>query len=268
MDDGDVAGVFVSASPRSHYSISSRVLRSGKSLFVEKPVGYTLGELSELNGIAERHGAKVAMVGMQKRYSPSSQILQKELKGSRLINYNYRYTTGLYPEGDALVELFIHPLDYVTFLFGEAEIAGIKCIRTGNCGIAYLLVLQHEHIAGVLELSSAYTWGDAQEMLTVNTGKGVYTLGQMEELTLQIKPTSFCGLPIEKVFPKKRSEVHFCERNNFIPSLANNQIYSQGYYNEIVAFLNANERNCRIKSSLCEMFPTYRLIEKLRNGQV
>lgn len=265
LDDNDIKGVFVSASPRSHYSISSKVLARGKSLFVEKPICYTSGELRELDCIAKRNGVKVAMVGMQKRYSPSGRLLQSRLKGSRLISYNYRYVTGLYPEGDVLVELFIHPLDYVTFLFGEAEIAGGKCVKSDNGGVTWLLVLQHENVAGILELSSAYTWTDAQEALTVNTESGTYMLKQMEELAFQAKPSAFCSIPIEKILPWNNSEKHLYERNNFIPSLVNNQIYSQGYYNEIKAFLDVNERNGDCISFMCDLFPTYGLIEKLRD---
>lgn len=263
LDDDDVKGVFVSASPRSHFSISSKVLNRGKSLFVEKPICYTSEELSELYGVAKRHGVKVAMVGMQKRYSPATRLLNERLKDNELISYNYRYTTGLYPEGDALVELFIHPLDYVTYLFGKAKIIGNRCIKTDNGGITYLIILQHEKITGVLELSSAYTWINAQETLLINTKKGSYSLNQMEELTFQAKPGIFCGIPVEKVLSDNKTEAHFYERNNFIPSLVNNQIYSQGYYSEIKAFLDANERNEKSKSSISDLFQTYSLIGEL-----
>lgn len=38
------------------------------------------------------------------------------------MSYNLKYLTGSYPEGDAMLDLFVHPLDYVTFLFGKAEV--------------------------------------------------------------------------------------------------------------------------------------------------
>lgn len=265
LEDNDVKGVFVSASPRAHFSISSKVLAKGKSLFTEKPICYTSEELRKLDRIAKRNEVRVAMAGMQRRYSPSGQLLKTRLRTGDLISYNYRYVTGLYPEGDVLVELFIHPLDYVTFLFGEAEVVGCKCIKTGKGGITYLLVLQHESVAGMLELSSAYTWTNAQETLTVNTKKGTYMQNQMEELNYQAKATAFWGIPIEKILPWNNSEKHLYERNNFIPSLVNNQIYSQGYYSEIKAFLDANERNGNSIGSICDLLPTYSLIERLKS---
>ncbi len=256
-------GAFVSSSPSSHFSLSSQVLQSGKSLFVEKPICYTLEELRTLDGIADQYGAKVVMVGMQKRYSPLSDILLKRLKGSELISYNYRYTTGLYPEGNALAELFIHPLDYVSFLFGNAKIIGNRRVKSGNGGVTFFMILQHEKITGVVELSTAYSWSSAEEVLSVNTHKGTFILNQMEELGCHSKMGAICGIPIEKVSPKNNVYFRLYERNNFVPSLVNNQIYSQGYFNEIKTFLDANERNGNNRSSIRDMFPTYHLIEAL-----
>lgn len=263
LDDDDVKGIFVSASPASHFALSSQVLKKGKSLFVEKPICYTLEELRRLYDTAKQYGSKVVMVGMQKRYSPLSDILIKKLKHSELISYHYKYTTGLYPEGDALVELFIHPLDYVSFLFGEAKVIGNRCIKSGSGGITYLLILQHDNITGVLELSTAYSWLDAQETLSINSKKGTYTLSQMEKLEYASKTGGVLGIPIEKIIPQNSTDTILYKRNNFVPSLVNNQIYSQGYFNEIKAFLDANERNGDNRSSIRDMFSTYHLIEEL-----
>ena len=35
---------------------------------------------------------------------------------------NLKYLTETYPEGDVMLDLFVHPLDYVTFLFGKEEV--------------------------------------------------------------------------------------------------------------------------------------------------
>lgn len=268
LDDNDISGLFVSASPSSHFQLASQILGSGKSLFIEKPICHTLDELCELDDIAKRHDVKVAMAGMQKRYSPSGLILAKRLRNEEVISYNYRYTTGPYPEGDVLVELFIHPLDYITFLFGEAKISDNICIMSGNGGVTYLLVLQHKNVTGVLELSSAYAWSDAQETLLINTKKGTYEQNQMDHLTFHPKSSVFCGIPIEKVIRRNDTEMQLYKCNGFTPTLENNQIYSQGYYNEIKAFMNANERNEHIISSICDLFPTYRLMEEIKANRI
>ena len=37
------------------------------------------------------------------------------------MSYNLKYLTETYPEDDVMLDLFVHPLDYVTFLFGKEE---------------------------------------------------------------------------------------------------------------------------------------------------
>ena len=122
LTDETVKGFFVSASPAAHFSIALRVLESGKSLFIEKPPCQSLQELDALIDKQRLYGSPVAMVGLQKRYAPAVQILWKRLRNEHLVSYDLHYLTGNYPEGNALIDLFIHPLDLVTFLFGKPEI--------------------------------------------------------------------------------------------------------------------------------------------------
>ena len=70
LNDEAVKGVFVSASPSSHFSIASQILRSGKSLFIEKPPCQSLEELDRLIDLQRLYSSPVAMAGLQKRYAP------------------------------------------------------------------------------------------------------------------------------------------------------------------------------------------------------
>ena len=235
LSDETIKGIFVSASPSAHFSIASQILKSGKSLFIEKPPCQTLAELDKLIDLQRLYGSPVAMVGLQKRYAPAVQILKSRLVKERLVSYDLHYLIGAYPEGNALLDLFIHPLDLVTYLFGTAEVLACQQVAKGS----YVLMFRHPHIVGILELSTAYTWTAAEESLKVSTSKGVYRLSQMEELTFEPIPTTILGIPIEKVRQFNKTIEHLYVRNT--PILLNNQIYSQGYFSELQAFVNAVE---------------------------
>lgn len=159
LEDNEIAGVFVSASPSAHFDIAAKILGSGKSLFIEKPPCSSAEELGRLKDMIILHGTPTAMAGMQKRYAPATQILKSRLRHQRPISYNMKYLTGSYPEGDMLSDLFIHPLDYVTFLFGRAEITGIDSVSHSHGAKTMMLLLRHGDTAGTLELSTAYTDG-------------------------------------------------------------------------------------------------------------
>ncbi len=262
LNDDEVKGVFVSASPSAHFSIALHVLQNGKSLFIEKPPCQTLQDLDALIDKQRLYGSPVVMVGLQKRYAPAVQILRKRLRKEHFVSYDLHYLTGNYPEGNALLDLYIHPLDLVTYLFGKPEI--ITCQQVAPA--SYILMLRHPHIVGTLELSTAYTWTSAEESLKVNTASGIYSLSQMEELTFSPKPSSILGIPIEKVHPHHKTVEHLYTRNNFAPILANNQIYLQGYFNQLSAFVESvGGKADKVLTDLLSVRDTYQLLSTLKN---
>ena len=261
LNDEVIKGIFVSASPSAHFSIASQVLQSGKSLFIEKPPCQTLEELDTLIALQQQHGSPVAMVGLQKRYAPAVQQLKNRLRKERRFNYDLHYLTGAYPEGDALLDLYIHPLDLIFHLFGQPEILACRQVAKDS----YILMLQHPHIIGTLELSTAYTWTTAEESLKICTCSGVYNLSQMESLTFTPNPTTILGIPMEKLRLRHEMKEPLFQRNNFIPILEINQIYSQGYFNEITTFIDAVEgMGNQISSNFKDVRDTYEIICKIK----
>ena len=241
--DDTIAGVFVAAHPHSHFQIATEVIKAGKSLFIEKPPCENERELKTLTDTIKLYGAKPIIVGLQRRFAPATQILKKRLKGETIRHYHYRYLTGLCPEGDILFDLFIHPLDYVTFLFGEAKIKSLDVIRSRDGGQTLFLVLEHQEITGMLELSTDYSWQDAQELLSISTDKGLYVLEKMEQLDFTPRRSAVLGIPLEKVFPNNVATICLYGRNNFVPTIGNNQIVSQGFFSEIKTFADRVENH-------------------------
>lgn len=262
LKDDTIKGVFVSATSTAHFQIAKKVLRHGKSLFIEKPPCSSLNELNELISISSQHPKSVVTVGLQKRFAPATQILRKRLKRENVISYNLRYLTGAYPEGNALLDLYIHPIDLVVYLFGEAKVVACEQPAPGT----YILMLRHGTVLGTLELSTSYSWSNAKETLSVCTIAGIYELSQMEELTYTSKQYSICGIPIEKVVKRNPTTEYLFQRNNFSPNIVNNQIYSQGFYNEIKSFVDSMETGTN-KSTLgfSTIQETYRLINAIQN---
>lgn len=245
LEDKDVAGVLVAANPRLHFKLATEVIKAGKSLFIEKPPCMDEKELRALVNTTKLYGAKHIVVGLQRRYAPVTQILQKRLKSERFRHYHYRYLTGLYPEGDPLLDLFIHPLDYVTFLFGKARVKSLNMIESKDGGQTLFLVLEHHDIMGMLELSTDYSWKNAEEWLNISTDKGCYVLDRMEKLDFSPRSTAVLGIPLEKIFSNEVSVSNFYDRNGFVPTLGNNQLVSQGFFSEIRTFADMVENRCR-----------------------
>ncbi len=260
LNNEDVKGVLVAASPGAHFTIASRVLQSGKSLFIEKPPCQSLEQLQELIELQRDFGSRVAMVGLQQRYAPAVQILKRRLKGERLLNYDLHYLTGAYPEGNALLDLYIHPLDLAIWLFGKAEIVSYLEIDEHS----YILMLRHHDIVGTIELSTCHSWQDARQSLTVHSRSGCYHLAQCEELNFVPNQTVIADIPIEKFFPHCQSVRYLYRHDNFSPILAKNSIYNQGFFQEVSTFINAVEgKKANVLTDLQSVEPTLKLIDEI-----
>lgn len=176
LNDSDINGVFVSITPSVHFQLAKKVISANKNLFIEKPPCLTLGELNELIALEDKH-KKTVLVGVQRRYSPVYNILQNKVKNASY--YTLKFKTGAYPEGDELIDLFIHPLDALFYLFGDGNVTYANKV-TGNGVVTYLAQIKHENgIVGSLEFSTDYSWNEAIDTLIINTPK-VNTLQKIQ----------------------------------------------------------------------------------------
>ncbi len=264
LNDSEIKGIFVCTSPQRHYEICSRVISSGKYLFVEKPPCRTLQHLEALIKADEK---QKCMVGMQKRYSPLTETLKRKLLKYSPASYTLLYHTGSYPEGEPFTDLFIHPTDLVSFLFGEVEKMTIQ--RTEKNGtITVQALLSHGNVKGYIELSTAYSWANPEEMVRVNTSSGEFRLEEMERLLYYPHPQKLGGIPIEKLGLFTTTEQVLTGRNNFNPLIGNNQIYTQGFFSEIKAFADMVEYSGKNASTLSSMCNTYKILKILDSSQI
>ena len=262
LNDSDIKGVFISANPKSHFSLIKKVLAKDKNVYVEKPPCSTLDELNELIEL-EKKSKGFVLVGFQKRYAPLFNILKPNLKDAKY--YNLRFFTGNYPEGDEILDLFIHPLDIVSYLFGESKILSSKKINTQKGATTYLLHIEHNNgIIGNIELSTDFWWAKAKESFYINTEKYIYESENTSKLIRYKKPTTILNIPLEKIKPPVITTELLYEKNEFLPVKEHNQLYSSGYFNEIKTFLDLSEGlKTENLSSLKSLISTYNLIENL-----
>lgn len=265
LSDPEVCGVFVAARPESHFALAQQVIGSGKSLFIEKPPCRTERELAALAEMAAQSPNACVMAGLQKRYAPAVQLLRRKLKASPPLHYALTWRTGRYPEGDALLELFIHPLDLLCHLFGPAELAGWQSARGTGGGITLQLLFRHGSAQGLAEISTAYSWNTAEELLTVNTRKGTFRLVPSESLVMVPAAGNVAGIPIEKLRPGQTASFTLFSRNSFTPTLRDNPVHTGGFFEEIRRFSEiAERRGGENLSPLGSLRPVYRLMQEIR----
>ena len=256
LNDEEVKGVFLCSSPTSHFDLAKKILSSGKHLFVEKPPCLAINELEALINLAS--DKLHVVVGLQKPYATVATLLNKNIKSP--ISYHYRYTTGAYPEGNPVWDLFIHPLSLATYLFGPAKV--VNSVKNRN---TFLVTLQHENaVIGQLELSTDYSWQSPIEQLAVNTGKGEFWSDNLNHLAFRGKNKEVAGIPLEKIFKTPIKTETLLDNTGFIPIAENNSLKVQGYFDEIKTFVSLVEgHKAENKTTLKSLLPTFKVIEKL-----
>jgi virulence factor len=260
LNDDQVKGVFVSASPSQHFGLVSKLLATGKYVFVEKPPCYTLQELKELAGNAQ---AKHCLAGLQKRFCTINQLLQPFIAGA--IDYNYRYLTGLYPEGDQAVELFIHPIDNLVLLFGNIGQAHVQPSKNDR---TWFITLTHtNNVTGVLQVSTDYSWKMPVDELQVNTHSAILTASYPNTLTRIKKSPAYFNMPFEKILKSPLIKQVLFDNSNFAPTVPNNTLAVQGFLGEIEYFLKMTEKDeFSPRHHLQTLLPVYEIIEQIRQS--
>lgn len=265
LNDPEIKGVFVSSTPSSHFGLAKQIIASNKALFIEKPPCASSAELNELIATQQKNNS-IVVVGLQRRYAPLYNILKNKVNDAKY--YTLKYKTGGYPEGDELLDLFIHPLDTTFYLFGDGKVEHVKTIKNKGT-IVYLAQIQHNNgVVGSIEFSTDYSWTEAKDELTINTPKGEYITENTSKLIFCTKPKTLLNIPLEKVKSFLPQTTTLYQQNNFLPVKEHNQLYSAGYFSEIEAFLQACEKGSTIanNSPLNTLKSTFEAIEVLRKS--
>ena len=257
---------------------------------------YTLGGTG--GGIAENKEELIEILTHGLQLSPVTQVLiEKSIKGWKEIEYEVMRDGN----GDCITVCNMENVDPVGVHTGDSIVvapsqtlsdkeyqllrtASIEIINAievkGGCNVQialhphrleYAIIEINPRVSRSSALASkatGYSWNDAKECMTVNTSSGIFEMEQMESLIYKGKQSTLMGVPVEKVFQRKRVDVHLFDRNNFVPTIHNNQIVTQGYFDTIKGFVDAVEKRKRSsEQSLEAIIDTYKLIESIRSIQ-
>jgi len=265
LTDAEVEGVFVCTSPNAHYSIVDKLLQAGKKVFVEKP---PCQRIEELNALINAHPGKTCKVGLQRRYWPGNKFAVPKCKNAS--SYVYQFNVGSYINGDTFSELFIHPLDYCSMLFGEFHLKSFSIQQKDN-GLTIQMHTEHSNgITGLADFSTQHSWNAPTELLVVNTTSEALTIQYPMFVIGKQKPRRFFNIPSERIMEQQTVTREYFSTANFLaPVREINTLVLQGFFSEIENFIalvekqGTNETDC---NDLKGLLSVYKVIEQLRKG--
>jgi predicted dehydrogenase/threonine dehydrogenase-like Zn-dependent dehydrogenase len=132
LENEDVDAVFVVTRHDQHAQQVLRGLRSGKHVFVEKPLCLNLAEFVEIESMLADLGetAGLLMVGFNRRFSPAARAVRDALKTTiEPLTVSIRFNAGTIPEdhwaqdlttgGGRIIGEACHAIDLATYLTGS-----------------------------------------------------------------------------------------------------------------------------------------------------
>lgn len=148
FENSEINTVVIATRHDSHAALTARALRSGRHVYVEKPLALTLEELAEVEGTyleSTRNGkSPILMVGFNRRFSPHVLLMKEALRQmeapkslTMLINAGTiplkHWTQDPEVGGGRLIGEGCHFVDLARFLVG-ARIANVKAspMRDGS----------------------------------------------------------------------------------------------------------------------------------------
>ena len=136
LEANEVDAVALATPAETHFDLGCRILRSGKDLFVEKPMALTSQEGEVMRAVAEENG-RILMVGHLLEYHPAVLKLRDLIESGELGKVNYVYSNRLNfgkvrTEENALWSFAPHDVAVILRLFGASP------VQVTACGGSYL----------------------------------------------------------------------------------------------------------------------------------
>ena len=138
----EIDAVIISTPNNLHYPMATRALKTGKAVFIEKPVAKNLKETIALSKLAKSTG-KLVMVGMNQRFRQDVEILKNFVDSGELgevfyvksgwmihraiLDRNRWYYRKKVSGGGVLIDLGVQLFDLCLWINGNPALKSVSC---------------------------------------------------------------------------------------------------------------------------------------------
>ena len=235
----DVTGIVIAAPAEQHYDLTLKALKSGKHVFVEKPLSLKVDEAQELCHLSAE-GSQVLMVGHLLQYHPAflklKHLISKGMLGRLQYIYSNRLNLGKFRHEENILWSFApHDISMILSLVGDLP---ESVYATGACHLnpkIHDVTTTHLSFKNGIQAHIFVSWlhpYKEQKLVVVgDRGMAVFDDGLSWEEKLKLYPhqvTWIDGLPHpEKAdvvpVPLEAAEPLKLECEHFIECIKNNQ---------------------------------------------
>ena len=136
LSDDQIQGIALATPAETHAELAIQAMRSGKDVFVEKPMALTLEDAEKMKKVAEGTD-RILMVGHLLEYHPAVLKIREMIASGQLGKINYIYSNRLNfgkvrTEENALWSFAPHDVAVILRLMGQEP------VEVSSCGGSYL----------------------------------------------------------------------------------------------------------------------------------
>ena len=128
FSDPEIDAVFIVTPPGTHYSLIETGLKSGKHIFVEKPMVLNVSDAKKLKPLVQKSG-KVFMVGFQYVFNENIRFIKKEIENGtfgKIISFSNEHAVSpSRPDIDVFTDAAPHPLSVFQYLFNPKKLISV-----------------------------------------------------------------------------------------------------------------------------------------------
>ncbi|WP_256941201.1 Gfo/Idh/MocA family protein [Bacillus sp. EAC] len=176
----NIDAAFISTATEAHFETAEKLLKSGISVYIDKPISMNLHETEKIVNLAKETG-KIAMVGFNRRFIPRVKELKDQGKATLIIMQKNRYASPDFVRR-FVVEDFIHVVDTLRFLM-NTEVMDLKVEFLKNEDKLDHLVIQLIGegctAIGIMNRNSGVT----EEVIEYMTAQNKYVVNALVETT-------------------------------------------------------------------------------------
>jgi predicted dehydrogenase len=236
----DLDAVFVATPEAEQAAVVADVLRAGRHVFVEKPLGLNAREAGEIAELAAKAGAFV-MVGFMKRFAPAYQEMRRVAQThdfGDMLSLHGMFAIGSRPGWEDAWFLRtggIHYVDLCRYLFGEvSDVQGARNSRGAQVTQLVTLRFEHNRIGGLF-FGGVPAWARHHEELTITGVNGFVRVENMVRVVSHLNRPTASGPPRWQVLDEEDrvlSSVHTGASGGSQP------LYLNGYVGEVAHFFD------------------------------
>lgn len=261
----DLDAVFVATPEAQQATAVAEVLRAGRHVFVEKPLGLDEREAADLAEMAEKAGVYV-MVGFMKRFAPAyvemRRLAQEPAFGDPL-SLHGMFAIGSRPGWEDpwfLRTGGIHYVDLCRFLFGEvADVQGVRNSRGAQVTQLITLCFENGRIGGLF-FAGVPAWTRHREELTITGAHGFVRVENMVRVVSHVDRPGGSGRPRWQVLDEEDRVLTSVHTSS---SGGHQDLYLNGYVGEISHFLDCLRTKTPPQPSAADNVKTMALCDRM-----